>query len=107
MDVAPVSAMVWAGLIDMMLAICLMIGCGMVVDKFSAALTMSEWCHVRFDAMTSLSLSLSTLVQSAVFGVGYDCMESLTFLPMLTSILVAPNRHMLGYIFLCIAFLLN
>ena len=40
-DVAPVSAMAWAGLIDMVLVLCSMIGCGMLVDKFDAALTMS------------------------------------------------------------------
>ena len=72
-DVAPVSAMAWAGSIDMTLAICSMIGCSMVVDKFAAALTMSECCCMRFNAMTVLSSSLSTLVQSVVFGVGYNC----------------------------------
>ena len=40
-DVAPVSAMAWAGSIDMALALCLMIGCGMLVDKFAAALTIA------------------------------------------------------------------
>ena len=40
-DVAPVSAIAWAGSIDMVLALCLMIGCDMVVDKFAAALAMS------------------------------------------------------------------
>ena len=39
-DVAPVSAIAWAGLIDMALALWSMIGCNMVVDKFSSALTM-------------------------------------------------------------------
>ena len=39
-DVASVSAIAWAGLMDIALALCPMIGCGMLVDKFAAALTM-------------------------------------------------------------------
>ena len=37
--VAPVSAMTWAGSIDMALAICPMIGCGMLVAEFD----MQHW----------------------------------------------------------------
>jgi len=40
-DVAPVSAIAWAGSIDIALALCLISGCNMLVDKFAAALTMS------------------------------------------------------------------
>ena len=40
-DVVHVSAMAWAGSINMALAIFSMIGCGMLVDKFAAALTIS------------------------------------------------------------------
>ena len=40
-DVAPVSAIAWVGSVDMALALCPMIGCGMLVDKFAAALPMS------------------------------------------------------------------
>ena len=39
-DVAPVSAIAWAGSIDIALALCSMIGCNMLVDKFAVALTM-------------------------------------------------------------------
>ena len=41
MDVAPVSAIAWAGLMDMALGLCSMIGYDMLMDKFAAALTMS------------------------------------------------------------------
>ena len=40
MYVAPVSAIAWAGSIDIELALCPMIGCVMLVDTFAAALTM-------------------------------------------------------------------
>ena len=39
-DVAPVSAIAWAGSMDFAVALCPMIGCGMLVDKFASALTM-------------------------------------------------------------------
>ena len=42
MDMAPVSAISWAGLMDIALALFLMIGCGMLIDKFAAALTLFE-----------------------------------------------------------------
>ena len=41
MDVAPVSAIAWVGSMYMALGLCPMMGCGMLVDKFAAALPMS------------------------------------------------------------------
>ncbi len=40
-DVAPVSVIAWAGSMDIALALCPMIGCGMLVDTFAAALSIS------------------------------------------------------------------
>ena len=39
-DMAPMTAIAWAGLMDIALALCPMIGCGVLVDKFAAALTL-------------------------------------------------------------------
>ena len=39
-DVAHVSAIAWIKSMDMALALCPMIGCGMLVDKFTAELLM-------------------------------------------------------------------
>jgi len=68
-DAVPVSAIAWAGLMDMAFALCSMSGCNFLMDTFAAALMISR---VQFDAMAVLSSSLSILVKIVVFGLGYN-----------------------------------
>ncbi len=68
---------------------------------------LGNWLAVKFNVMTVLSslLSLSLMIKAAMEGrVEYNELYVVThFNELMSMLFIAPHRHMVGYIVLCIA----